>query len=136
MIWTNWQGSLQVTEIGRDRFDLGLVQAMRNRLHNGGGIRLSGILTPLLAPVRQFLEDIVRELTCQTRKLPVAFCLLAVTRSARRNIGIGDSFFEDLFSRGHEVLLAAAEGFRIELVKIRGERRLHLRAQNMRYVEH
>ena len=64
MIWTKWKALLEVTEIGRDRFDLRLGQAVRNRLHDGGGVRFFRILTPFFAPVRQFLEDVVRKLTC------------------------------------------------------------------------
>src|ERR1700732_1133040 len=45
---------LQVTDIGRDRFDLGLVQTVGDRLHDRGVIRGLRILAALLVPIRQF----------------------------------------------------------------------------------
>src|SRR5580700_10988767 len=47
-------GLLQVTDIGRYRFDLGLVQAMSDRLHDRRVIRVLRILAALLVPIRQF----------------------------------------------------------------------------------
>lgn len=59
----------QVTEICRDGSNLCFSQAMRDWLHDGGIVGFAGsILTPLFAPVKQFLRDVVIKLTCQTRK--------------------------------------------------------------------
>src|SRR5208282_5428400 len=54
---------LQITEIGRHGVDLRPGQAVRNRRHDERRIRFCRVLTPLFAPVRQFLDEVGIELT-------------------------------------------------------------------------
>ena len=60
----------------------------------------------------------------------------AVTSSACRNIGIGNSVLKDFFPRGYEFLWSTPEGFGIESPKIRGKSRYHRRTEGMRHVQH
>src|SRR5271169_7147834 len=105
---------LQIIEIGRDGFDLRLVQTMRDRLHDGRGVRFGRILAALFGPVRQFLENVVVELARQTRKRPIALGVRSMTRSAGRNLGIWNSLFEYFLAFRHEILRCTADGFGIE----------------------
>ena len=82
--------SLQITEIGRDSFDLCFGQIVRDRRHDRRVVRLGLILTPLLVPVRQFPDDVVMELSCQTRKRIGTLGFRSVTGSAWRNLGAGN----------------------------------------------
>src|SRR5208282_1702576 len=112
---------LQVTDIGRDRFDLRFGQAMRNRLHDGRCVWFCRILTAFLLKDPQCPYGVGIKLTCQTGKWSVAFSVRAVTGRARRDIGAGNSVIKDFFSGGDELLWSAAERWGIEIVKIRGK---------------
>src|SRR5580704_3230385 len=116
---------LQIIEIGRDGLDLRLVQAVRDRLHDGRGVRFCRVLAPLLAPVHQFIEDVVVELARQAGKWPVALGIGAVTGTAGGNVG-PRPLFVDFLSRRYEFFRGAAERFGIEVPEMRGERRYHL----------
>src|ERR1700719_2680040 len=94
--------SFQKTEKGRDRFDLGFGQVMRDRLHDRGAVRLGLILTPLLFPIGQFFFDVVIELTCQAWKYLGALGFRPVTGGAWRDLGAGNAVFIDFFPRSHE----------------------------------
>src|SRR5258708_1021400 len=128
--------SLQITEIRRDGFNLRFSQVMRNRLHDGGVVRLGLVLTSFLFPVRQFPVDVVMELPCQTRKCVGAFGILPVTGSAWRNLSTGNAFFIDFLPRGHQFLWSSPQRFGVEVPEIRGQGLEHWRAQNMRHVKH
>src|SRR5580704_10740561 len=127
---------LQVTDIGRDRFDLGLVQAVGDRLHDRRVIRVLRILAALLVPIRQFARNIIGELAGQPRKRAVTLAVRAVAGGARRHIAGWNSFLEDLFAGGDDIFGCAAQRLGIEIVKIRGQRRYHRRAQYVADVEH
>src|SRR5580704_18672245 len=86
-------GLLQVTDIGRDRFDLRLVQAVRDRLHDRRVIRILRILAALLVPIGQFARGVVEKLAGQTRKQAVALGVRAVAGGARRHIAGRNAFF-------------------------------------------
>jgi hypothetical protein len=68
--------------------------------------------------------------------LTAASGIRAVASSARCNVGVGHSIFEDFLSRGHELLWSAPDRRGIETPEIRGKSRYHRRAQGMRHVEH
>src|ERR1700732_4020655 len=102
--WPAKTASLQVTEICRDGFDLCLGQVMRDRLHDGGVVRLGLVLSSFFFPVRQFAVDIVMELSCQPRKRIGAFGVGSVAGCAWRNLSAGNAFFVDFFPRSHELL--------------------------------
>src|ERR1700692_574498 len=129
-------GLLQVTDIGRDRFDLSLVQAVRDRLHDRRGIRVLRILAALLVPIRQFARDVVEHLAGQPRKRAVSLGIRTVAGGARRHIAGRNSFFEYPLAGGDETPGRAAQRLGIEVVKIRGQRRDHCRAQHVADVEH
>ena len=57
------QFSLEVVEICCDGLDLLLIQAVRDRRHDGGGVRVRGILSPLAGPIGQFVANVVAQLT-------------------------------------------------------------------------
>ena len=104
-----------MVEIGCDGFDLLVGQVVRNRLHYRRGVRFCRILATLFVPVLQFVEDVVRELTGQTRKLSLAYGSGAVTGGARGDVGAGQSVVVDFFSRGNEFIWSGgSEGFWIE----------------------
>src|SRR5579862_667100 len=71
-------GLLQVTDIGRDRFDLRLVQAMRDRLHDRRVVRVLRILAALLVPIRQFARNVIGELAGQPRKRSISLAVRTV----------------------------------------------------------
>ena len=71
--------SLQITEIRCDGLDLCFGQVMRDRLHDGGVVRLCLVLTSFFFPVRQFAVDVAMELACQTRKCIGALSVRPVT---------------------------------------------------------
>src|ERR1700730_9296291 len=77
---------LQVTDIGRDRFDLGLVQAVSDRLHDRRVIRVLRILAALLVPIRQFARNVIGELAGQPRKRASSLAVRPVGGGARRHI--------------------------------------------------
>jgi len=136
MIWTKRKELLQIIEISRNGCNLWLGQGVRNRFHDGRCVWIFRILTPLRAPVHQFVQDVVLKLTCQTRKRAVTFALWTVTGSAWRNIGTGKSLFVDFFPPGYELPWSTPQGFRIEILKMRGKSRSHRRAQDMRHAIH
>src|SRR5215467_1935217 len=136
MIRANTKKSVQITDIGRHSLYLRLGQDVSNWLHNRRCIWFFRSLTPLFAPVGQFLDNVVINLTCQTGKFPVAFSLWAVTGSAWGNVGIGHSLFVDVLSRSREFLRSIAEWRGIEGSKIRGKSGYHRRLQDMSHVEH
>src|SRR6516164_5438712 len=136
MIRANTKKSVQITDIGRHSLDLRLGQGVSNRLHNRRCIWFFRYLTPLLAPVDQFLDNVVIKLTCQTGKFPFAFSLWAVTGSAWGNVGVGNSLFVDFLSRGREFLRSLPKWRGIEGRKIFGKGRYHRRFQDMSHVEH
>src|SRR5215472_7403173 len=131
MIRTKRKKSVQITDIGCHSLYLRLGQDVSNRLHDRRCIWFFRSLTPLFAPVGQFLDNVVIKLTCQTGKFPVAFSLRAVTGSAWGNVGIGNSLFVDFLSCGRESLRSISERRGIEGRKIRGKSRYHRRAQAM-----
>src|ERR1700694_2247400 len=92
-LWWAETEALQIAEIRRDGFNLCFGQVMRDRLHDGGVVRLGLVLTSFFFPVRQFAVDVVMELACQTRKCIGAFGVRPVTGSAWRNLGAGNAFF-------------------------------------------
>jgi len=51
----------------------------------------AGSLTALLAPVNQFLQDVVTELTCETWERALTFSVYTVTGRAGRNVSVGNS---------------------------------------------
>jgi hypothetical protein len=106
---------IQIAEISRDSLDLRFSQAVRNRFHDGGGVRIGRILAPLLAPIHQFPQDVVVELTCQTRKRSVAFGLRTVARRAWGNVGARNALLIDFFPCGDEFPRRAPEGLGIEI---------------------
>src|SRR5215468_265714 len=127
---------LQIAEISRNGCNLWLGQTMRDRFHNGRCVRPCRILTTLFAPVHQFFEGVVVELTCQTRKCALTFSLWAVTGLAWRNIGARNALLVDFFPRGHAFYWSTTQRLWIEVSKIRSQGRYHRRAQHMRHVEH
>jgi len=76
------------------------------------------------------------ELTCQTRKLPVALGVWTVTGGALRNSRLWNTLFKDLLSRGHQLLGAAAKGLGIEATKMLGKTCNHRWAQYVRHTKH
>ena len=68
-----------MAEIGRDGCNLWLGQAMRDRFHDGRCVRFCRILAALLAPVHQFFQDVVMELTRETRERALTFGVWTVT---------------------------------------------------------
>ena len=129
-------GLLQIIEIGRDGLHLRPGQAVRNRLHDGRCILLSWILAPLLVPIFQFIEDVVMELTSQTRKWPVPLSLRTVTESAGRNTCIWGALLVDFFPGAREFLWCTANGLRIEHPETFGESPLHRRTKELRHIAH
>src|SRR5215470_6416913 len=100
---------LQIAEISRDGCNLWLGQAMRDRFHDGRCVRFCRILTALLAPVHQFFQDVVMELTCQTRERALTFSLWTVTGRTGRNIGAENALLVDFFARDCEFYWSAAQ---------------------------
>src|ERR1700730_13995541 len=99
---------LQETDIGRDRFDLGLVQAVGDRLHDRRVIGILRILAALLVPICQFARNIVGELGGQPRKRTVSLAVRTVAGGARRHIAGGDPLVEDFLAGGDEIFGRAA----------------------------
>src|ERR1700730_12366057 len=90
-----WTPSLQITDIGRDGFDLGPGQIVRRRRHDGGGVNRS-TLTALLPPTRQLAHGVRVELTRQSRNLILTLALGAVAGGAGRDGAFGKFLLEDL----------------------------------------
>src|ERR1700730_19287988 len=99
--WPAETKSFQITEIRRDGLNLSFGQVMRDRLHDGGVVRLCLVLTSFFFPVRQFPVDVVMELPSQTRKCVGAFGFWRVTRSAGRSLRAWKAGFIHLFACGH-----------------------------------
>jgi hypothetical protein len=57
------ESSFYVVEEGRDGLDLLLIQAVRDRRHNGRGVWVRWILAPFFVPIGQFVDDVVVQLT-------------------------------------------------------------------------
>ena len=55
--------SFYVVKVGRDGLDLLLIQAVRDRRHNGRGVGVRWILAPFFGPVDQFIDYVVVQLT-------------------------------------------------------------------------
>src|SRR5215472_10380235 len=121
MIRTKRKKSVQITDIGCHSLYLRLGQGVSNRLHDRRCIWFFRSLTPLFAPVGQFLDNVVINLTCQTGKFRVAFSLRAVTGSAWGNVGIGTSLFVYFLSRDREFLRSRPKWRGIEGRKILGK---------------
>ena len=94
------------------------------------------ILATLLVPIFQFIEDVVMELTGQTRKWSVPFGLRTVTDSAGRHTCIWGSLFVDFFPGACEFLWRTPNGLRIEPPEMFGESPLHRRTKELRHVAH
>ena len=92
------------------------------------------ILAALLAPVHQFPQNVVVELSCQTGKRPVTFGLRPVAGRAGGNVSTGNALLIDFFARDDGFLLRTAEGLGIEIFEMRGESRDHVRAEHMRNI--
>src|SRR5579864_4383501 len=112
--------SVQIAQISRDGLDLRVTQIMRDRLHDGGVVRLGLILAPLLVPVRQLSIDVVVELARQTGKRVGASGIRSVTRCAWRYLGAGNALLIDFFPVGHELLRRASQRLWIEVLEIGG----------------
>src|ERR1700674_4291005 len=69
---------LQGTDIGRDPFYLGLIQAVGDRLHDRRVIRVFRILAALLVPIGQFARGVVEQLAGQSRKRSISPAVRAV----------------------------------------------------------
>jgi hypothetical protein len=126
MMWTKSRELVQITDISGDGLNLWLGQGVGNWLHDGRCIGFFRILTPLFGKVRQFIDDVVIELTRQTRKLVIALGLGTVTGSACRNVGSGNSLLIDCLSPARKFLWSAPEWRGIESPKIRGKSRYHI----------
>ena len=92
-----------MVEVCCDGLDLLLIQAVRDRRHDGRGVRVRWILPAFLGPIGQFVDNVVAQLTGQTRKLAVAFRLRPMTSGARRNVGAGYALFVDFLARRNEL---------------------------------
>jgi hypothetical protein len=55
--------SFYVVEVGCDGFNLLLIQAVRDRRHNGRGVWVRWILASFFGPVDQLVDDVVVQLT-------------------------------------------------------------------------
>ena len=126
----------QSADISRNRFDLRLVEAVRNRAHDCRCVRDFWILTAFFAPIEQFVDDVGIKLTGQARNLAGACSIGTVASSACRDVLIRQPVLEDFPARRHELPRCAAEWRRIERVEICGKSRNHRLAQRMCDVEH
>src|ERR1700682_1901879 len=101
-------GLLQKTDIGRDRFDLGLVQAVGDRLHDRRVIRVLRILAALLVPIRQFARNVIGELAGQPRKRSISLAVRTVAGATRRHIAGRNPLLEDFLAGRDEIFWRAA----------------------------
>ena len=93
-------------------------------------------LSALLAPVRQFLDEVGIELPGQARDLPLPVASGPWQAAQAATLASGTPSSKIFLSRGDVFFWRAAEGRRIERSKVGGERRDHRRAQHMRNVGH
>src|SRR5579863_10613604 len=114
---------LQIADKGGNRVDLCFAQAVRYRAHDRRGIRFGWILTPLFAPIHQFLDDIGIELARQPRNLSAAAGVRPMAGGACRDIGVGHAVFEYLPSQGDELLWRPADRAWIETPEMRSKSR-------------
>src|SRR3974390_633201 len=89
-----------------------------------------------MAPVCQFVIDVVVQLTGQTREFPLTLSLVAMAGGARRDIGARDSLFKYFFTGSHQFLGSPSKRFWIELAETLCESGQHCRPQDMRNIVH
>src|ERR1700758_2478288 len=109
---------------------------MGDRLHDRGIVRLIFLLASFLVPIRQLSEDIVMELSSETRKSIRALAFRTVTRRARRNVGARYAFLIDLLSLRHECFRCSSQRLGIEILEITSQGFDHRRIEDVRNIEH